>query len=81
LGGGGGWGGEEKGKKCSKQDLACMFVTFLQSYLKTFVLDELFNSVNNIKLPVSIKISEISCVYPTLLIYGEFGGLWIVVIT
>lgn len=58
-----------------------MFVTFLQSYLKTFALDELFNSVNNIKVPISIEISEISCVYPTLLIYGQFGGLRIVVIT
>lgn len=52
-----------------------------RDYLKTFVLDELFNTVNNIQLALIIKVSKISSMNPTLFIYCKLGGLWIIIIT
>ena len=51
------------------------------SYLKTFILDKLFNSINNKQFPLLVKISNISSMHPTLFVYSQLCGLWVVEIT
>lgn len=50
-------------------------------YLKTFVLDKLFNSINNKQLPFIIEVTKITRMYPTLCIYSKICGLWIFEVT
>ena len=50
-------------------------------HLKTFVLDEFLDPVDNIKLTIFIEVSKVSSMHPSMFINSLLGGFWIVEIT